>query len=120
MLEDPVVVAVVVEDATIRAGGAGRDDQVGRRDAVVTAFRKLTLRTLGRAFDIPVDQESRELFETTHVQAMLPSRLRGKAGLQQERQADPQPPRSDPIEDSLLPVLWNQVPDQPRPGGMVQ
>lgn len=111
MLEDQVVIAVVVENTSIGAGGRGGDDQIGRREAVVTALGKLTLRTLSRVFDVSIDQKARKLFEATHVQAMLLSRPCGVPRLQEEGQTRSQPPFADPIEDRLLPVFRNQVPD---------
>ena len=109
MLEDQVVVAVVVENAALRMSGAGGDDQVDWREAMVTRLRKLVLSSLGQALDFPVNRKAIKSLEPSHGDAMVLGRLRGEPSLQQERQAGSQPARSDPVEDDLLAILRNAV-----------
>lgn len=104
MLEDEVIVAVVVQDATAGQVGAGSDDQVRRRQAMMTDSREFPLRVQSDPFDRVVNRKSRQLLETAHQLPVIGSRSSRVASLEQERQADGKPPLLDPSQNGLLPI----------------
>lgn len=116
MLEDEVVVAVVVQDATAGQVGATSDDQIRRRQAMMADSREFPLRVQSDPFDRVVNRKARQLLETTHQLPVIGARSSRVTGLEQERQANGKPPLLDPSQHGLLPIRLDAAEQQTRPG----
>ncbi len=86
-LGEDVVVAVVVEDAGSLALGAGGDDEIGGREAVVTYLGELVLGCACAVLDAGSDRYVRKPVEARHQRVVIVGGPRGISGLQEERQA---------------------------------